>query len=215
MTRRRLRFRGRIAGIGTTGGTRVVVGHWPDSPLGSFSDAMVARPDGRRVLVAPNEDVARFVAATYTFDEIRVEPFLVTTTRTAWRVRSRSLTLDLTVGRTTLLGVLLRLVPRRLARAPWWCALTDQVARRVLDGVRTRGDTGDRREWYGATANRRLVAVTGSWEGADLGSLAPVSPPPRFGFSSTPSRPSVTDVVTTIELDADVVLVTPGPSGEV
>ena len=29
--------------------------------------------------------------------------------------------------------------------------------------------------------------------------LAPVDPPCRFGFSSTPRRPSVTSVVTTIE----------------
>jgi hypothetical protein len=31
------------------------------------------------------------------------------------------------------------------------------------------------------------------------GRLAPVDPPCRFGFSSTPRRPSVTSVVTTVE----------------
>ncbi|WP_139979919.1 hypothetical protein [Nocardioides litoris] len=209
--RRRARFRGQIAGVGTTEGTRVVVGRWLDSPLGTFADAMVERPDGHRLLLAPSPDVARFVAATYDFDEIRVEPFAVSVEGGRWRVRGASLELDLTVGRTTLLGGLLRLVPRRVAEAPWWCALTDVVARVVLDGVRTRGDTGDRTEWYGATGNRAVTAATGRWEGADLGELRPVSPPPRFGFSSTPERPSVTDVVTTVELDAGVPLV--GPAG--
>ncbi|MGA8257517.1 MAG: hypothetical protein WB767_13165 [Nocardioides sp.] len=196
MVRQRQRFRGRIAGVGTTSGIRVVVGRWHDSPLGSFGDAMVERADGHRVLVAPNQAVADFIAATYTFDEVRVE-HMVITGETTWQVRSPSLMLDLEVGGRTLLGHLLRLVPRRVAEAPWWCAVTDLVARLVLRGVRTRGDTGDRREWYGATDHHRLRAASGSFDGAPLGSLRPVQPT-HFGFSSTPSAPSVTTVVTTV-----------------
>jgi hypothetical protein len=206
-----VRFRGQIAGVGTTSGTRIVVGRWDDSPLGSFADAMVERPDGHRLLLAPSPDVARFVAATYEFDEIRVERFDVEVVPGGWRVRGASLDLDLATGRTTALGRLLLVVPDRVATAPWWCALTDLVARRVLTGVRTRGETRDRREWYGATGNRALTSAGGAFDGADLGRLAPVDPPPRFGFSSTPPRPSVTDVVTTIELDRSVVLSGPGP----
>lgn len=204
-----VRFRGQIAGVGTTSGTRIVVGRWLDTPLGAFSDAMVERSDGHRLLLAPTPDVARFIAATYEFDEIRVETFETWAQPTSWQVRSASLELDVTIGATTALGRLLALVPGRVAEAPWWCAITDLVARTVLDGVRTRGETRDRREWYGAFGNRRVVAATGSFDGAGLGSLAPVTPAPRFGFSSTPSRPSVTDVVTTVELDRSVVLVGP------
>ena len=98
-------------------------------------------------------------------------------------------------------------MPRAVAESPGWCALTDPVARLVLRGVRTRGETRDRREWYGATAHRSIAAASGSFDGVDLGALAPVDPPPRFGFSSTPPRPSVTDLVTTVELDADIALV--------
>jgi len=36
-------------------------------------------------------------------------------------------------------------------------------------------------------------------DGVDLGELALVDPPCRFGFSSTPRSPSVTSVVTTVE----------------
>lgn len=202
--RTRERFRGHIAGVGSASGVRVVVGRWQDTPLGSFADAMVETAAGHRVLLAPRQEVADFIAATYTFDEVRIEPFAVRGSAQRWAVRGESLTLDLVVGRTTGLGLLLALVPRRLAEAPWWCAVTDPVARRVLRGVRTRGRTHDgrRREWYGATGHRAVVAASGAFDGVPLGALRRVEPAPGFGFSSTPPRPSVTRVVTTVERDA-------------
>ena len=41
-----------------------------------------------------------------------------------------------------------------------------------------------------------------AFEGRDLGALAPVEPPVRFGFGSVPRRPAVTRVRTTVELGA-------------
>lgn len=200
MTRVRSRFRGFIAGAGSTSGVRVVLGHWPTTPLGPFSDAMVETAGGHRVLLAPREEVADFIAATYVFDEVRIEPFEVVTSPGAWSVRSPSLALDLAVGRRTALGAALQAVPSRLAESPVWCTLTDPVARVALRGVRTRGVArAGRREWYGATDARVVTSLSGSFDGAGLGSLAPVDPPCRFGFSSTPRRPSVTTVVTTVE----------------
>lgn len=195
----RHRFAGAIAGVGTTSGTRVVVGRWPVSPYGAFADAMVETGTGRRVLLAPSREIADFVASTYSFDEVRVEPFSVTATLDTWTVRADSLELALTLGGPTVLGRVLGLVPRRLAESTAWCTITDPVARLVLRGVRTRGSAGGgRREYYGATGVRRLRAAAGSFDGLDLGSLASVDPPPRFGFSSTPRRPAVTEVVTTV-----------------
>lgn len=194
----RQRFLGHIAGVGSTSGVRVVVGRWAQSPLGAFADAMVAEPSGHRVLLAPSREVADFVASTYSFDEVRVEPF---TADADWRVRSPSLSLDLAVGRRTALGRALRLVPRPVATSPAFCAITDPVARVVLRGVRTRGSAGGgRREFYAATDHHAVLSLSGSWRGADLGALAPVVPQPGFGFSSTPPRPSVTALVTTVEL---------------
>ena len=196
----RLRFGGRIAGVGSTSGTRVVVGRWTDTPFDGFADAMVETADGHRVLLAPTREVADLLAATYFFDEVRVEPFAATDVPGGWAVRSPSLTLDLALGRRTTVGHLLRAVPRRVAQSPAWCRVTDPGARLVMRGVRTRGSArGGRREWYGATDARDVTAATGSFDGADLGSLAPVDPPCRYGFSSAPRRPSVTDVVSTIE----------------
>jgi hypothetical protein len=196
----RERFTGRIAGVGSTSGTRVVVGRWDDSPWGDFADVMVEDAAGHRVLLAPSERVREFVAATYSFDEHVVEPVSVEDMTDGWQVTTPSLSLRIAVGGRTPLGAALGLVPVRVATSPAWCAVADPVARVVLRGVRTRGTAGnDRREWYGATSVSSVTAVEGEWRGRDLGELAPVDPPCRFGFSSTPKRPSVTSVVTTIE----------------
>ena len=52
------RFTGHIAGVGTSGGTRLVLGCWDRTPHGPFADVMVAHPDGRRELLAPDAWVA-------------------------------------------------------------------------------------------------------------------------------------------------------------
>ena len=199
MTARRDRFRGRIAGVGTTSGVRVVVGRWDSSPLGQFADVMLAQAGGTRVLLAPSEAVAEFVAATYTFDRVEVGPVQVTDDGRSWVLSAPGLVLRLTTGRRLPLGRLLRAVPRRLATAPAWAVVTDPVARVAMSGVRTRGTAGNgRREYYGATDLHAVDAVEGSWQGAPLGVLAPVEPEPGFGFGSTPRKPSVTSLVTTV-----------------
>jgi hypothetical protein len=193
----RHRFAGAIAGVGTTSGVRVVVGRWDDSPFGAFADVMLAEPGGTRMLLAPDEQVAEFVSSTYRFDRVETGPVLVTSD---WRVTASGLDLRLWTGQRTPLGRLLRLVPAQLATSPGWTRATDPVARAVLSGVRTRGTAGNgRREFYGATDVHRIVSLAGSWRGDDLGSLAPVSPEPGFGFGSTPRTPSVTTIVTTVE----------------
>ena len=196
----RERYEGRIAGVGTTSGTRLVVGRWTHTPLGRFADVMVERPDGHRVLLAPSEAVRDVIEATYVFDEVRVEDVTAVERGDAWRVASPSLDLHLEVGGRSRLGWMLRAVPAPIATSTWWAGLVDPVAARVMDGVRTRGTAREgRREWYGATDLRHVTGVSGTFDGTPLGSLAPVDPPCRFGFASTPRTPSVTSVVTTIE----------------
>lgn len=191
----RLRFEGRIAGVGSTSGVRIVVGWWRESPFGPFADAMVERADGHRILLAPTTQVADLVARTYVFDEVRIETVEIE----AWTVRSPSLHLELTVGERTGVGRLLRLVPRSVATSPAWATAVDPVARVVMRGVRTRGVAREgRREYYGAVDAHAVTHLAGRLDGIPLGDLAPVDPPCRFGFSSTPRQPSVTDVVTTI-----------------
>ncbi|MFI9808537.1 hypothetical protein ACIHEJ_29940 [Streptomyces sp. NPDC052301] len=197
----RLRFDGWIAGVGTTSGTRLVLGHWPRSPFGPFSDVMLERADGHRLLLAPTRRTAEFVAGTYAFDEVRVVPVRVHVGGNRWTVDAAPvLGLSLTVGRRGPLGLLLRAVPGALAARTFWTALADPVAR-VLLGVRTRGTAGGgRREWYAARDLHRITAATAVHEGRDLGLLTEVEPPVRFGFGSTPRRPCLVRVTTTVSL---------------
>lgn len=197
------RFRGQIFGCGTTSGTRVVLGHWWESPFGAFADVMVEDVAGHRTLIAPPR-IAAFVSTTYRFDEVVEAPVSVradTGRRTGGHIEAEAgpLRLRAAVGRRTALGWALRLVPPRLATSPRFALLTDPVARLLLDGVRTRGSAGSgRSETYGATDVRAVTSVRATWDGRDLGALADVDPPVRFGFGSTPRRPSLTQVVTTV-----------------
>nr|WP_199791011.1 hypothetical protein [Streptomyces sp. SID8379] len=194
------RFDGAIAGVGTRSGVRIVIGMWAATPFGPVTDVMVERPDGHRVLIAPSRPVADYIAATYTFDEVRVEPVaLVRDGPRHLTVRAPSVDVSLTVGRRTGAGLLLALVPRRLARTPGWCRVTDPVARLARRGVRTVGSAGGgRREFYCALDERVVTAASARLEGRDLGPLADVTPPVRFGFGSTPARPALVEVTTLV-----------------
>ncbi len=195
------RFDGWIAGIGTESGLRVVVGRWPRSPLGAFADVMVEHADGRRVLLAPSAEVAEYVSATYRFDEVVVTPVdvRVDADGSGWSVAAGSLSLRFRVGRRPVVGVLLWVVPRVLATRPAWIRLAGLVARIALPGVRTHGSAGGgRHEFYAALDLRSIVSAQASWAGVGQGRLAPVHPPVRFGFGSTPAAPALVRMVTLV-----------------
>ena len=193
------RFDGWIAGLGTAAGLRVVVGHWTSSPWGSFTDAMVEQPDGHRLLLAPTPTVAGFVAQTYRFDEVRTVSVSVTVDGLRWQITAPPLEVAWDVGGRPTLGLLLRAVPRWVATSPRWITAIDRVARRVLPGVRTRGSAGgEGEEFYAALDLHRITGARVVWDGVDQGRLAPVTPPVRFGFGSTPPMPSLVRVITLI-----------------
>jgi hypothetical protein len=197
----RLRFDGWIAGIGTSSGTRLVLGHWHRSPFGPFSDVMIEKTDGERLLLAPSGRTADFVRDTYTFDTVRVVPVDVRVAGGTWTVTAGPLDLCFTAGRRGVPGILLRAVPGVLAARPAWAALTNWPARLLPAHVRTRGSAGaGRREWYGVRDLRPVGAVSAVFEGLDLGASVPVDPPVRFGFGSVPRKPTLTRVTTTVEL---------------
>lgn len=204
-------------------GTRCVLGNWHGTPWGSFAGVMVEEPGGRRLLLAPSPRVADFVSATYEFDTIEVTtvqvqrhgpgasgpgaprsasplpPGAPTTAGQTWQVTAGPLSAGLRIGKRAALGWMLRALPAPLAAAPWLTYLTDPIARVALPGVRTRGSAGGgRSEFYGAFDLHRLAGALTTWDGRDLGPMTPIEPPVRFGFSSAPRRPSVTDLVTTV-----------------
>jgi hypothetical protein len=197
---RTLRFDGWIAGIGTASGTRAVLGHWPASPFGPFSDLMVEEADGHRLLLAPSRETADFVSGIYVFDEVRVVPVRVRITGRHWAVSAPPLDLRFSTGPRALPGLALRAVPGRLATSPGWLALWDRPARLLL-GAGTHGSVrSGRHQWYGARDLHPVISATVTREGRGLGPLAPVDPPVRFGSGSTPRRPCLVRVTTHVAL---------------
>lgn len=194
----RQRFVGEICGFGTTSGRRVVIGRWPMSPFGSFADAMVEDACGQRTLIAPTEELAAYVGGVYEFDDVVVAPVVSTREPGSLRFEGGPLIARVEVGARGALGWLLRVVPRAVATSPRWASMVDPLARRAVRGVRTRGTSVGGDEFYGATDCHRVVGVEATWAGTDLGALADVDPPVRFGFSSTPRRPSIVAVTTTV-----------------
>lgn len=192
-------FTGHIAGLGTASGTRIVVGMWDSSPFGTFADAMIEHPSGHRTLIAPNDEVAEFVAATYSFDEVRIEP--VSVERGAeWSVHTRTLQVRFTPGRRLFVSAALGLVPSIVRRTPVWARACNPLAGRLMPGVRTYGTAGqDRLEWYAATSVRHLSCARATWEGEELGDLAPVVPAVRFGFASAPAQPTLTALTSYVQ----------------
>jgi len=202
-TGRRLTFTGHIAGVGTGAGVRMVIGSWLESPFGRFADVMVEAADGHRTLLAPSAEVAEFVSDTYTFDSTEIGPVTVDHVAGAFSVTAPGLVMAGRLGGPAPFDRLLRLVPGRLATAPAWLRVVDPVASRLIPGVRTYGSAGNgRREYYGVRRTRRIILVDGIFRGVDLGGLAPLDPPVRFGFSSAPKTPQMVSVTTTIDLPA-------------
>ena len=142
-----LRFDGWIAGLGTTSGFRLVVGCWPGSPYGPVADVMVETAEGHRLLLAPTQELADFVSATYRFDEIRIVAVTVEPMQRdepgQVHVCAGDLSVRLVVGSPTWLGRLLRLVPAALAGRLWWVALLDRPGA----AARARGAHGRHRWW--------------------------------------------------------------------
>lgn len=197
----RWRFNGEIAAFGTKSGHRVVVGRWPVSPFGPISDVMVEAPDGTRLLIAPSDEVARFVASTYRFDSVEIKPVEVIRQPGRLDVVAGPLRATMTVGRRGWLGMLLRAVPRSVATTPAWATVVDPLVGAMFPGVRTRGSAGcGRKEWYGAWDHHRLGSVVATWCGTDLGGMADVFPPVQFGFGSAPRQPCVVRLTTTVQL---------------
>jgi hypothetical protein len=193
-------FDGYIAGIGTASGLRAVVGIWQQSPFGAFADAMVELPSGRRILLAPTDEVADFIAAVYNFDEARVVDISAVHAGGLLSVDAGHLRLRATLGARTALGAAARLIPAPVAVNPRWLRAVSPLAGLLSPGVRTAGTAkAGRREYYGVTDLHRIDAATVSWDGIDAGTLSAVRPAVGFGFSSVPPQPSLARVRTTVE----------------
>jgi len=197
----RLIFDGRILGASFASGDRIVAGRWHASPFGPFADVMWCRPDGTRVLLAPSETVAAFVARHYSFDEIERTDVSVERRNGAIEVTGGSLDLRIVPGSPGIASRLLWLRPRRMRTSAMWIAFEDSVVRPIAGplfgpnarSIRTRGVTRDgSREWY-AIHDFLEADASASVGGRNLGPVAP-GPPAGFGFSEFPGGAAIVRV---------------------
>jgi hypothetical protein len=194
-------FDGHIMGASFASGDRIVAGRWSRSPFGAFADVMWCRPDGRRVLLAPDERVRDFVAGHYAFDELAIDDVRVE--------RAGDGAIEATAGPVRLVlrarppgpaSTLLTMRPRRLRTWRPWISLEDLALRPFVQplfaaaaGVRTTGVTfAGAREWY-AIHDLREADAEASIDGVDLGAPAACEPA-GFGFSEFPSQPAIVRV---------------------
>lgn len=202
----RLVFTGHIAGTGTGCGLRIVVGAWDESPFGAFTDVMLQTAEGERVLLAPDDTIAEFVASTYHFDRVELGEVASTISADGLTVATEQLKIRIAIGGSAPVDRLLRLVPPRLAASPRWLRAVDPIASRLVRGVHTYGTAGNgRTEYYGVRRSRRITAIDGHHRGLPLGGLAPLRPPVSFGFSSAPASPQIVSVTTTIDESAQAI----------
>lgn len=176
-----------------------MVGVWQQSPFGSFADVMVQHPSGHRVLLAPTQEVADFISATYTFDSVQVVEVSAQFADRFLTVDAGPLQLSAGTGARTLLGRSLRVVPRPLAVHTAWLRAISPLAGLLSPGARTSGTAGNGRlEFYGVSDLHHISSAVVRWNGAHAGDLAPIRPGVTFGFSSVPARPSIARVRTTV-----------------
>lgn len=181
----RVELSGVIASAGFASGDRVVLGLWDRGPLGPMTDVMWATRDGRRVLLAPDDDVAAFVTAVYRFDEVRVVSVRGFRDGRAIALDAGPLRIRMAAGA----GV--RFPPR----PAWVTRRVEAPLARALLGVETygRSPTGVR-EWYRTRRYRPLRWASLRVDGADAGALRPLRPSLGVGFSEPPSRPAAVEV---------------------
>jgi hypothetical protein len=185
------RLRGTISAVGVASGDRVVVGAWRESPVGAFADVMWARGDGTRVLLAPSDEVAAYVAGIYRFDAIEVvTDFEWEASASRVEVKAGPVELGLEAsggGRVP--------VPRPRWFTRW---VEGPIARRVM-GVEVYGTSPlGIEEWYQARGWRWVDAGQVRIDGVDQGAIGRVEPPLNVGFSEPPPRPSITDLAVRI-----------------
>jgi hypothetical protein len=202
---RRIRLEGIIVASGFASGDRIVAGVWNSGPLGPMVDVMWARPDGTRVLLAPNRPVAEFVGGIYAFDRTEIVELDARRSRDRLNVTAGEIAFDAWAGKA---NPLFGLRPKVLRRSLVWVRIEDVIFRAAIGrlmlggarGVRAYGRTPSGvREWYCVDSYRPLLAARASCDGVDLGPMAPVDPPVGFGVSEFPHRPALVECAPVLE----------------
>lgn len=191
MKKGRTAITGTISSVAFASGDQFVVGCWPQSPIGPFSDIMWLDAEDRRTLITASETAAEFITDIYSFDKVQVESLETECDGAAMEARTADLHIRLSGGRSTKIPFTRPLAFTRYIEAP--------VARRLM-GVEVYGlsPTGVR-EWYQATGWRWVRSAVAFREEQELGELAEFNRPMNVGFSNPPKRSALVSLQVTID----------------
>ena len=183
-------FKGRISSCAFTSGDRVVIGDWHESPLGRFTDIMWANRDGKRTLIAPNQEVADYVNSMYEFEETIIEEISINNSERQLSLNSGTMNFDLKWNRGW---------PIPFKRSLFFIATVELFFAKLFFGTKTHGTTNNqRKEWYAIDRVSKITSASGKISGQDLGEMTDMSPC-KFGFSEAPKKPSSCEVRTHIQ----------------
>ena len=183
-------FKGRISSCAFTSGDRVVIGDWHESPLGRFTDIMWANKDGKRTLVAPNQDVADYVNSMYEFEETIIEDISINNSERQLSLNSATMNFELKWDKGW---------PIPFKRSLFFIATVELFFAKLFFGTKTHGTTNNqRKEWYAIDRVSKIKSASGRINGQDLGDMTNMSPC-KFGFSEAPKKPSSCEVRTHIQ----------------
>ena len=190
-----IRIRGSISSAGFAGGNRFVVGHWERSPIGPFGEVMWGTPDGQRILLAGNQEVADFVTSIYNFDDVRIGDLQTESDGRVTTVEGLGLNLHLSGG-------IARVIP--FSRPLSFTRFVERPLAKFLMGVETFG-TSSRgvSEWYQAKQWRWVKSGTAVLDGNNLGELSNFSQPIEVGFSEPPTKPAIVSLQVAIRFPFD------------
>ena len=185
-----IRIEGFISSIGFSDGNRFVIGHWKESPIGEFGDIMWGTPEGEKILIAGNEQVANFVSAIYNFDQIQIKELDTSSDGKRTVANTTDLKIDITGGKLS--GVL---PPRPLA----FTKFIENPFASLLMGVRTYGmSSRGVEEWYQAKKWRWVKDGNVEVSGSPLQFRSKFTEPLLVGFSEPPRKSAIVEINVTI-----------------
>ena len=183
-------FTGRITSSGFQTGDRIVVGAWKTSPFGNFTDIMWAKSDGTRVLIAPTQEIADYVTAMYSFDEILLEDVDSIEDGRCLKVKCETMELDFQWNKGFKIP---------FKRSLLFIATVELFFAKLIFSTRTYGVTkNNRKEWYAIDRVSHITHATANISGKGVGRFKPMDEPCKFGFSEAPKKPSSCEVRTHI-----------------
>jgi len=176
-------FEGRITSCGFTSGDRLVLGHWKESPFGSFLDIMWAKSDGTKILIAPNQEIANYISSMYEFDIIKIEEIRIEESINQIKIE----TTDINCHFKWSGGISFMTKKRPL----WFISSVEYLFGWLIFGTKTHGKTKNgKKEWYAVDRLSKLISARADINGEDLGKFTSFYPKANFGFSDPPKMPS-------------------------